>query len=63
MVKESKPKKTQTSITAQAVPEKDESVTKDYTGYFYNQIETLWKEVMVLQEQNIQLKAQIKGEY
>jgi len=63
MANRNEPKKTQVTITAQAVPEKEVSASKDYTGYFYNQIERLWKEVMILQTENVQLKAQIKGEF
>ena len=36
-------------------------VRSDYTGYFYKQIDRLWKEIMVLQEQNNELRASIKG--
>ena len=36
-------------------------VKSDYTGYFYNQIERLWKEIIILQEQNSELRASIKG--
>jgi len=36
-------------------------VKSDYTGYFYNQIDRLWAEIMVLQEENIKLRASISG--
>lgn len=36
-------------------------VKSDYTGYFYNQIDRLWAEIMVLQEENIALRASISG--
>jgi len=36
-------------------------VKSDYTGYFYNQIDRLWKEVMILQEENNKLRASISG--
>lgn len=36
-------------------------ISGNYTGYFYNQIERLWKEVIILQEQNSELRASIKG--
>jgi len=63
MADQNNPKKTQVTITAQAEPEKEVSANKNYTGYFYNQIEKLWQEVMILQTENVQLKAQIKGEF
>ena len=36
-------------------------VNSSYTGYFYNQIDRLWAEIMHLQEQNNELRASIKG--
>ncbi len=36
-------------------------VKSDYTGYFYNQIDRLWKEIMILQEANDKLRASISG--
>jgi len=36
-------------------------VSGNYTGYFYNQIERLWKEILILQEENNELRASIKG--
>lgn len=36
-------------------------VKSDYTGYFYNQIDRLWAEIMVLQEENIKLRASKSG--
>jgi len=36
-------------------------VNSDYTGYFYNQIERLWKEIIILQEQNNELRASKTG--
>jgi len=36
-------------------------VKSDYTGYFYNQIDRLWAEIMLLQEENIKLRASISG--
>jgi len=38
---------------------KVQSPSRDYTGYFYNQIDKLWKEVMILQAENNKLRAQI----
>ena len=63
MVEENKSKKTQKTITAQTESEEVKQVRGNYTGYFYNQIDRLWQEVMFLQAENVQLKAQIKGEY
>lgn len=36
-------------------------VKSDYTGYFYNQIDRLWKEIMILQEKNDEMKAFLAG--
>ncbi len=36
-------------------------VKSDYTGYFYNQIDRLWKEIMILQEANDKLRASKSG--
>jgi len=36
-------------------------VKSDYTGYFYNQIERLWAEVLILQQENNKLRASING--
>jgi len=63
MVKENKKNKTPETKTAQAELENKTSKPGDYTGYFYNQIERLWHEVMVLQQENNELRATIKGEY
>jgi len=57
------PKKTLVKATAQTESEKTKVVRGDYTGYFYNQINNLWKEIMLLQQENNELKAQMKGEY
>ena len=38
---------------------KVQSPSRDYTHYFYNQIDKLWKEVMILQAENNKLHAQI----
>ena len=63
MVEENKSKKTQKTITAQTESEETKKIRGNYTGYFYNQIERLWQEVLILQAENVQLKAQAKGEY
>ena len=63
MAKGNKSNKTLVTGTAQTESEEEKKVRGDYTGYFYNQIDKLWQEVMMLQQENIQLKAQMKGEY
>jgi len=36
-------------------------VKADYTGYFYNQIERIWKEIMILQEAENEKRASKSG--
>ena len=36
-------------------------VTSNYVGYFYAEIDKLWKEIMVLQTQNNELRSLVKG--
>ena len=38
---------------------KVQSPSRDYTHYFYNEIDKIWKEVMILQAENNKLRAQI----
>lgn len=40
---------------------KPQVAKKNYTGYFYREIDKLWKEIMILQEQNNELRASISG--
>ena len=63
MGKKTIPKKKPTNETAQAEPENSKGYNGDYTGYFYKNIDRLWDAIMHLQEENRQLKAQVKGEY
>ena len=37
---------------------KVETQGRDYTHYFYNEIDKLWKEIMILQGENNKLRAQ-----
>ena len=34
-------------------------VTSNYVGYFYAEIDKLWKEIMILQSENNKLRAQV----
>ena len=36
-------------------------VKSDYTGYFYNQIDRIWKEIMILQEHDNERRASKSG--
>ena len=56
-------KEASSEITSSAESEKVAVVDSNYTGYFYRNINQLWDEIVKLQQDNTQLKAQVKGEY
>lgn len=55
--------KTPKKETAQPEVENTSKYNNDYTRHFYTNIERLWDAVQILQEENTQLRAQLKGEY
>lgn len=52
-------KKVSTTSNVSGGSGQPQTPSRDYTGYFYNQIDKLWKEVMILQAENNKLRAQI----
>jgi len=49
--------------TISAESEKKDNSRPFYPRYWYRQVENLWKAIEELQNENNQLRAQLKGEY
>lgn len=52
-----------TKKTSSAGTEKNAVINSDYTRYFYKSIDRLWDAIAEMQQENIQLKAELRGEY